>query len=225
MERSVAVDWLTADEEWPKHPRKEAAGALDRARQQGFQFASASSHAFGRLRCVQHTPACELVIFTTAAGDKSGAMTAKIIGDKLRSCRNKEPSSTPGVLDEPSLLLTRAERLMDAADRLRASEHFQIHSDDRLGRALAASSDNTAEGLMKEAAEADSRAAFESRAAWVEACRFGVGDPWPPEDGAKELEREVRTQLESLRVVIDSTDEQSLRDRFNDVNERLQTRE
>jgi hypothetical protein len=190
------MDWLGRDKTWPEHPRKEARQALDDAKAAGWMFAEFSDHAFGKIRCtVHHEPSCEVTILSTGKGDKSGAVTANIIRQKLRSCRNREPESGPPSAADAHRALVSAERLAEAAVRLRLSEGLRSRSDDQLARAERAGDADTADRLLEQAAAADERAEIERYAAWVDANRFGLGEPWPPDEGARELERAAREQL------------------------------
>lgn len=192
--------WLGPANPWPVHERKEAQRALGEARGQGWSLNPGSAHVFGRLRCPGHEDgACELAVFCSAKGDESGASTAKIIREKLRHCRNRQGTGRPVPVDDADAALSKAERLVEAAGRLRRSEELRSLSENRLDRAADAESADIANPLLDEAEAAEDRALRESNGARAEAFRFGLGEPWPPGDGAAELERVAREQLELAR--------------------------
>jgi hypothetical protein len=191
---------LGPEDAWPIHPRKEARDALFEARRQRWTLIEFSAHVFGKIQCLVHTdPACEVTIFSTGRGDKSGAVTAKIVRDKLRGCRNREGGNEPVPPADPHGALVRAERLTEAAERLQMSERLRSQSEDRLARAEDATDDEAGERLLEEAYVADAGASVEDRAAWHDAHRFGLGEPWPPSEGAAELKEAALEQLEIAR--------------------------
>lgn len=192
--------WLGPADSWPAHERKEAQRALEEARSQDWSLNPASGHIFGTLRCPTHTdPACEVKVLCTGKGDASGALTAKIIREKLRHCRSRPGAGPAPLVEDPNALLNNAERLVEAASRLRRSEQLLSLSGSHLERAVDAGSVDAEKSLMEEAEAAEERAWVESYAARAEAFRFGLGEPWPPADGAAELDKAAREQLELAR--------------------------
>jgi Zn-dependent M28 family amino/carboxypeptidase len=140
-----------------------------------------------------------VTVFCTGKGDASGALTAKIIREKLRHCRSRQGAGQPPLVEDPNAALNNAERLAEAASRLRRSEQLRSLSGSHLERAVAEESVEAAKSLLEEAEAAEERAWVESHAAHAEAFRFGLGEPWPPADGAAELDRAAREQLELAR--------------------------
>lgn len=190
------ADYGPADA-WPAHSRKGAREALDEVRSAGWTLTAHTSHSFGTIRCGLHDPACSVIIFSTA-GDMSGSITGNVIRDKLRSC-NKRAQDGEQPPPDPLAALRQAERLVEAAKRLRRSEHLARRGEVALEQALEAD-DQASTQLLDEADAAITASQAESTAAWPDAHRYGLGDPWPPDEGAAELERAAREQLRIARA-------------------------
>lgn len=216
------ADYGPADA-WPAHSRKGARDALDEVRSAGWRLTAHTSHSFGTIRCGKHDPACEVTVFSTA-GDVSGSVTGKVIRDKLRSCNKRGPveeHAAPNHL----VALGQAERLVEAASRLRRSEHLNQRSEAALEQALEAD-EQVSSHLLEEAEAALAASASESAAAWPDAHRYGLGDPWPPDDGAAELERAARQQLDIARSGLDSAeDREAFQNRLEAAEARLPPRD
>jgi hypothetical protein len=197
------MEWLGPEDAWPVHQRKEAQDALADAKGQGWSLVEFSAHAFGKIRCPHHNePACEVTIFTSGRGDKSGAATAKVIHDGLRTCKNRGGATDRPAPSNPHEAILRAERLTVAAERLRRSEWLRLRSDERIARAEETAESGAADRFLDEAYEADQRASVEDSAARADASRFGLGDPWPPADGAAELRNAAQEQFEIAAGVL-----------------------
>jgi len=216
------ADYGPADA-WPAHSRKGARDALDEVRSAGWTLTAHSSHSFGTIRCGTHDPACQVTVFSTA-GDVSGSVTGKVIRDKLRSCKKRDQGdqrSVPNHLEA----LSMAERLVEAANRLRRSEHLSQRGEAALEQALEADEQVSAQ-LIDEAEAAMTASESESIAAWPDAHRYGLGDPWPPDEGAAELERAAREQLEIARAgLLEAEDREDFEKRLNAAEARLPPKE
>jgi hypothetical protein len=164
---------------------------------------SHSGHSFGTIRCGRHEPPCGLTVLSTS-GDVSGSVTGGIIREKLRKCGMRGGASTQ-VTPNALVALTMAERLTQAAIRLRRSEHLTRRGETALERALEVEGE-TSEQLLDEAEAAMVFASAEATAAWPDAHRYGLGDPWPPDEGVAVLERAIRAKLLIARAGKESLD-------------------
>ena len=111
---------------------------------------------------------------------------------------------------------------MRTAERLRRSERLQQLTDDLLGEAERASDVSDMDAILDEAADNEEEARAENAAAWSRAAQFGLDEPWPPEEGAAEIAREVRSRLNELEDSVTQLDDHALSERFEELSGRFE---
>lgn len=236
--------YLGPADRWPAHPRAEARTALEEARATGWWFRPSEGHTFGRLRCAppESAPtqdACIVPVYSTS-GAEDGSDTARVIRDALRKCPHERNPGTQVEQDPESVArlaagkLAQIAALIEAAEALRAKEAADRAAHEAIEEALrqlAEDASATVDNLEDQTNELERLALVESGKAYAAASRANAADPWPPEDGMRELVSLARAKLAKIggliRAAGGSVEEGRLRaeqGRLNDRLERLSSR-
>jgi hypothetical protein len=75
------MDWLSAEEKWPKHPEKNWRPVLLLAKRSGWSLKKLNSHAFARISCSPNSSKerCEIKIYISGVSSDSFSKTAQRI--------------------------------------------------------------------------------------------------------------------------------------------------
>lgn len=183
---------------WPSHDGADAQKALEKARRAGWTLQKYDGHSWGRIQCPHgHSePSCSFTVFKTAS-DKSSSVAGQGILAKLRQCEKRRRGVDGADVPEmdPAEALASAERLMGAAEMLRASEWAAAGRDELLEDAEAAVPPDD-DRFIEDAIAADRRATESSLSARAIAYSYDFGEPWPPEEGVSTLTDEVQRLME-----------------------------
>jgi hypothetical protein len=182
------MTWLSADDDWPIHPRHEAQKALKRAKDAGWFLKELSGHGFAWLQCPvdEHDDRCRLQIYSTA-GDKSGTATAQAIENTLQRCERQLPAVDQTAVRETLRKLAKVGELLDYAESLRGSQEAAHRADDIYEGALEMDEAGDREAADVEIGHELDRSERLEVEAWTGAAAFGLGHPWPPTEGAQKL--------------------------------------
>jgi len=158
--RGQSGEWKSPDDKWPRHDSSWFRDVLDFARSAGWHFKEpgGAAHIFGLVVCrrVDTDDFCSYVVFSTGTGGESASSGLR---RKVEQCRHR-PTGPASRLEAATVKMTKAERLVDAAERLIDVEEGQQESLDAWARASelmdAAESDTSEiERLWDLAGEAD----------------------------------------------------------------------
>ena len=145
---------------WPAHSKAYWRAALKHARRNGWYLNVYSDHAFGQVRCnsdLQSQNACTYKVFSSGKGGESAAKECQ---KKVDNCPHRTQATEPEGADERLARaadhLTRARRLLDAAERCVELERQQYIVDELLENAEAKLEQY--EQLMDQAIEAEEQA-------------------------------------------------------------------
>jgi len=133
--RGQPGEWKSPDDKWPRHDSQWFRDSLDIARSAGWHFkeAGGAAHIFGMVFCrrVDTDDFCSYVVFSTGEGGESASSGLR---RKVEQCRHS-PVGPASRLEAATVKVTRAERLVDAAERLIDVEEGQQESLDAWARA------------------------------------------------------------------------------------------
>lgn len=217
------MTWLGPDDPWTTHPRPEAQRALREVRDLGWSFRPASGHAFGTIKCpYPHHPngGCSLSILTSS-GPLDGSVTANEIRRAERRC-SRLGDTDPALANAKLVVdLRQVDERLRGAERLRDYESLKVHAEE----VLAAAEDGdeaSQEGALNEAVDLEDEAQAANTEALVAASRFGLEDPWPPDDGAIELAQAARERLNEIFEGFSGEPDEEAQALIHDLEERLQ---
>jgi hypothetical protein len=193
------VSWLGPDEPWDTHPRPEAQRALQDVRDLGWSFRPASGHAFGTIKCPyphHNDGGCTLSVLRTS-GPLDGSVTANEIRRAVRRCHRLGDTDPAKANAKLVIDLRQVDEVLQAAEKLRDSEYLQQKADEVLAEA-ANGTTASQEIALDEAVELEDKAQAANTEALIAASRFGLEDPWPPDQGAAELALAARERLNEI---------------------------
>jgi hypothetical protein len=166
-------------DQWPEHPKAYWRAALKHARRNGWYLNVYSAHAFGQVRCssdLQSQNTCTYKVFSSGKGGESAAKECQ---KKVDNCPHRTQATESEGADERLARaadhLTKAGRLLDAAERCVERERQQYIVDELLKNAEA--NLEQYEQLMAQAIEAEKQtelAAQTARQSLVEAGEAGL---------------------------------------------------
>ncbi|MGN9912579.1 hypothetical protein ACTMTJ_34080 [Phytohabitans sp. LJ34] len=203
--RGHSGEWRSPDDKWPRHNSQWFREALDFARSAGWHFkeSGGAAHIFGVVFCrkVDTNDFCSYVVFSTGEGGESAATGLR---RKVEQCRHSAtgPASR---LEAATVKMTKAERLVDAAERLIDAHGGQQESLEAWARAselMDAAESDTAEieRLWEIADDADKAVALAEEAAQeaLDAAETDDLDPRRIMDLAEATVSEVHQEAKSL---------------------------
>jgi hypothetical protein len=176
--------WLAPGAPWPVHDRSEAQKAMIEAKRAGFRLRPLD-HAFGKLRCDGHPDGevHQLTVYKTPRGDAHGTATAHKIRSKVTQCLRKTQGPVGDLRGDAETLLEWAEGLTVAATAY--SRHEQLG--ERVQTELEVANEQDTDAALERALDLDARRIREAELSRRGLERFGLGDRYPPKEGAAEL--------------------------------------
>jgi hypothetical protein len=217
------VTWLGPNELWDIHPRPEAQRALQDVRDLGWSFRPASDHAFGTIKCpyAHHNDGgCTLSVLRTS-GPLDGSVTANEIRRAVRRCDRLGDTDPAKANAKLRVDLRQVDGVLEGAEKLRDSESLQQEAYEVLAEA-ANGSTAAQEIALDEAVELEEKAQVANREALVAASRFGLEDPWPPDQGAAELALAARERLNEVLEGFSGEIDETSQALIDELEERLQ---
>lgn len=217
------MSWLGPDEPWDTHPRPEAQRALQDVRDLGWSFRPASGHGFGTIKCpYAHHPdgGCRLPIASTS-GPLDGSVTANEIRRAVRRCHRLGDTDPAKANAKLVTDLRQVDEVLQAAEKLKDSESLQQKADEVLAEA---SNGNTTsqDAAINEAIDLEDKAQAANTTALIAASRFGLEDPWPPDEGATDLAQAARERLDEILEGFSGEIDETSQAFIDELEERLQ---
>ncbi|WP_394426193.1 hypothetical protein [Streptomyces sp. SGAir0957] len=119
-------NWHQPKEAWPRHSKSWWRETLEFARSSGWHLKPYDGHAWGRIVC---DPAleepCAFLVLSTGNGGEDAARDAR---KKIERCPHLAAEADGQIVARAVVLLTQADRLMDAADACLTSADRQMEA-------------------------------------------------------------------------------------------------
>jgi hypothetical protein len=148
-------------------------------------------------------------------------VTANEIGRAVRRCDRLGETDPAKAHAKLVIDLRQVDKVLQAAEKLRDSESLHQEADEVLAEA-ANGTTASQEIALDEAIELEEEAKVANREALVAASRFGLEDPWPPDQGAAELALAARERLNEMLEGFSGEIDETSQVLIDELEERLQ---